>query len=233
MVSCRPNFGRSWMTCRFSPDLVIGGLMAMPPQHSDPEMSRPYFAAAAARWPTDLRGRVERPTRFPRSLDGHESGLSRGRRGGRHDGPRGARSPRARPDNQPGTRVDGRHRPLAPHPRLLRHGRRAGRLRRRLRGRVATARPSERDRDRENRAPRQRRPRAQLPRAAQRAPPRPAPPRRRLRRHLRRRHAAPAAARSMRSVESRPAAGRGPPRRPQELQRRPADRGQVQGRRSR
>lgn len=27
------------------PDLVIGGLMAMPPQHADPELSRPYFAA--------------------------------------------------------------------------------------------------------------------------------------------------------------------------------------------
>ena len=28
------------------PDLVIGGLMAMPPQHADAELSRPYFAAA-------------------------------------------------------------------------------------------------------------------------------------------------------------------------------------------
>ena len=27
------------------PDLVIGGLMAMPPQHADAELSRPYFAA--------------------------------------------------------------------------------------------------------------------------------------------------------------------------------------------
>jgi uncharacterized pyridoxal phosphate-containing UPF0001 family protein len=27
------------------PDLVIGGLMAMPPLHTDPELSRPYFAA--------------------------------------------------------------------------------------------------------------------------------------------------------------------------------------------
>jgi hypothetical protein len=27
------------------PDLVIGGLMAMPPRHADPELSRPYFAA--------------------------------------------------------------------------------------------------------------------------------------------------------------------------------------------
>jgi pyridoxal phosphate enzyme (YggS family) len=27
------------------PDIVIGGLMAMPPQHADAELSRPYFAA--------------------------------------------------------------------------------------------------------------------------------------------------------------------------------------------
>ena len=28
------------------PELVIGGLMAMPPLHTDPEMSRPSFAAS-------------------------------------------------------------------------------------------------------------------------------------------------------------------------------------------
>jgi pyridoxal phosphate enzyme (YggS family) len=36
------------------PDLVIGGLMAMPPLHSDPELSRPHFAAVR-RLAEDLR----------------------------------------------------------------------------------------------------------------------------------------------------------------------------------
>lgn len=42
------------------PDLVIGGLMAMPPLHTDAELSRPYFAAArrlAEDLSTEWRGR--------------------------------------------------------------------------------------------------------------------------------------------------------------------------------
>jgi pyridoxal phosphate enzyme (YggS family) len=37
------------------PDLVIGGLMAMPPHHSEPQMSRPHFAALR-RLADDLAG---------------------------------------------------------------------------------------------------------------------------------------------------------------------------------
>jgi pyridoxal phosphate enzyme (YggS family) len=44
------------------PDLVIGGLMAMPPLHTDPELSRPYFAALrglAETLASEWRGRHE------------------------------------------------------------------------------------------------------------------------------------------------------------------------------
>ena len=88
----------------------------------------------------------------------------------------------------------------------------------RARPRPATARGARRPRG----------PGAQLPRAPERPPPRPAPARAGLRRHLRR-GGAPRPAGPVRSVESRPAAGRGAPGRPEELQRRPADRRQVQG----
>ncbi len=40
------------------PDLVIGGLMAMPPYHSDAQMSRPHFAALR-RLADDLAGEWE------------------------------------------------------------------------------------------------------------------------------------------------------------------------------
>ena len=216
----------------------VRGLMTMPPQADDPEASRPYFRR--------LRELAEAHG-LDRAVDGHEPGLPRRRRGGR-DATCGVGSValRARRRGFRAARVTicaahGLRRPLEPDARLLRHRRGGGLLgrgrlldERGARAHLQRARPNVRRLPRRRRASRVRRlERLRLgPRAEPTAPRSSSPIRASTAPASAREPARPPSPRPPPRGRAEPERPR-PPRPPAQLQRRPADRRQVQGRRSR